>query len=50
MLGKIVRKASCIASDCELALLEIRIPSDSETKMYGNERNASKITLPWIGT
>ena len=46
MLGRIVRNASCIASDCELALLEIRIPSDKETKMYGNERKASKKTLP----
>jgi hypothetical protein len=50
ILGRNVRNASCMASDWELALLEMRIPSDSDTKMYGKERNASNSTLPWMGT
>ena len=44
--GRIGRKASCMASACDAALLEMRIPRESAAKRYGSERKASSSRLP----
>src|SRR5712664_2758115 len=45
MLGRKVRKASWIASDCELALLETRMPMESETIGERKERKNKNVAV-----
>ena len=40
----------CMASDCEVALVDTNVPKDRATNKYGMESRNSETRLPSIGT